>query len=168
VKDSDIDVVYIYRGKSKGFEVNTSSRLNKNDRTDTKYTDYNVAPGEKYYYKVVTMDAAGNKSGAKIISITLPTTGAAAVVKDEGTESLPEGTVLGAETGPVTDNVTPSTPVSDNKVTTDKNGKVLGDQQAVGTSGDSGLALWQWILIVLVIGFAGYFIFFRRSRNSVL
>ncbi|MFZ2984831.1 MAG: right-handed parallel beta-helix repeat-containing protein, partial [Candidatus Moraniibacteriota bacterium] len=98
VNDSDIDSVYIYRGKSKNFSVNTISRIAKNNRNDTNYSDDNVTPGEKYYYKVVTIDNAGNKSNVNSLSIALPTEGTQAVVKNEGTEALPAGTVLGTET----------------------------------------------------------------------
>jgi hypothetical protein len=176
VKDSDIDKVYIYRGMKKNFHVNTSSRIAKNDHNDTNYSDYKVTPGEKYYYKFVTVDEAGNRSNVKIISIALPTEGGQAVVTDEGTQALPGGTVLGVETGVET--VAPSTeettsPASQEQIAApqttngDEGGQVLGEE-TTNSSEDSGLAYWQWLLIVFLLGGAGYYGYgvYRGMRNN--
>jgi hypothetical protein len=100
VESSDIDKVYVYRGDSRNFKVGSDSRVARKNSDDESYTDDNVNREEKYYYKLVTQDAAGNKSNVKIISIRIPEVGGEAVVVDEGTESLPAGTVLGEQIPP--------------------------------------------------------------------
>ncbi|OGI29826.1 MAG: hypothetical protein A2288_03645 [Candidatus Moranbacteria bacterium RIFOXYA12_FULL_44_15] len=99
-EDSDIDKVYVYRGDNRNFKVGSDSRIARNDRDDESYTDDNVSRGEKYYYKFVTQDESGNKSNVKIISVKISEDGGETIVTDEGTESLPAGTVLGEQTPP--------------------------------------------------------------------
>lgn len=163
--DSDIDQVYIYRGKSKDFTVNTSSRIAKNNRSDEKYSDYDVEPGEKYYYKFVTVDNAGNKSGAKALSVELPLTGTAAIVTDEGTEALPEGTVLGVETSTEEDG---DTQAFDEDTDNGNIGRVLGEETEASSDDSDGMSFWWWLLIVIVVGGAGYYIygFYQRNRKG--
>jgi hypothetical protein len=160
--DSDIDLVYIYRGKSKNFSVNTSSRIAKNNRSDEKYSDYDVEPGEKYYYKFVTVDNAGNKSSVKVISIELPLEGTIAVVTDEGTEALPEGTVLGAETSTEENS---GTQAVDENTTNEQNGRVLGEETETPSTTSTGISFWWWLFIALVVGGVGYYGFYRRNRK---
>lgn len=83
--DSDIDQVYIYRGTSKNFDTNSGSRMAKNNDNDKDITDRDVARGEKYYYKLVSVDEAGNKSDEKNISVEIPESGEGVIVTDEGT-----------------------------------------------------------------------------------
>ena len=96
VEDSDIDKVYIYRGGRKGFHVNNDTKIAENNDNDESYSDDDRKPGEKYYYKFVSRDDAGNSSDVKIISVRIPLEeGEEAIVIDEGTEPIE---VAGEET----------------------------------------------------------------------
>ena len=160
VNDDDIYQVYIYRGDNRNFHVNPSSRLAKNDRHDTNFSDNNIEPGQKYFYKLVSTDEAGNKSGARIISIALPVvSGGTAVVTNEGTAPLPEGTVLGAETSA--------------EQPTANEGQVLGSESQNGNTNGTPAnptAWWQnwWYdllgLIIIVIG--GVWFWMKRKKNQ--
>ena len=176
-KDSDIDLVYIYQGKSKNFNVNSSSRVAKNDRNDDNYSDYDVTPGEKYYYKIVTKDEAGNKSSVKIISITLPLEGTQIVVTDEGTEELPVGTVLGEETNNsegTGDNEEGSAGVQshdENVGVETPQGQVLGEETSNPEDNNfGGLSFWWWLLIILGIGLLGSYGYavYRKNSNQTI
>lgn len=85
--DSDIDQVYVYRGTRKNFDTNSGSRIAKNNDNDKDVTDRDIVRGEKYYYKLVSIDEAGNKSDEKNISVEIPENGEDVVVTDEGTEN---------------------------------------------------------------------------------
>lgn len=97
--DDDISEVAIYKGDSKSFGVDNGSRIAELDDSDEGYTDNDVDRGNKYYYKFVSKDEAGNKSGAKVISVDIPEGGGAAIVTDEGTEVLPEEPIVEEQTG---------------------------------------------------------------------
>ncbi|MFA5925544.1 MAG: chitobiase/beta-hexosaminidase C-terminal domain-containing protein [Parcubacteria group bacterium] len=153
--DSDIDEVLIYQGKSRDFRVNSGSRIAKNDDSDDGYTDDNVSRGEKYYYKFVTRDEAGNASNVKIISASIPEEGGQAIITDEGTEALPQGTVAGEESGEEQGQGNQNSGTEE-EVNTDEGGQVAGAEEAKEDS--SGAANWNWsygiagIIIVLIAG----------------
>lgn len=155
---SDIDMVYIYRGGSKGFNVSSGSRIAKNDDNDEDFTDHDVERGEKYYYKFVSRDEAGNNSDAKIISVEIPIEeGTAAIVTNEGTEAVPESTVLGAETN--------NENSGEEQVlgTESQNGEVNGSQ----TNNESFLQRWwAWILASIGLLGMGGWLWMRRGGSN--
>ena len=119
--DSDIKDVYIYRGTTSDFKVNSSSRVAKNDHSDEDFTDYDIERGVKYYYKLVALDDAGNKSEVEKISIEIPKAGGQATVVYEGTEALPADAVVERE--PIGDNNEITTPSG-----SDQGGQPLGSE----------------------------------------
>ena len=82
--EGDVDRTYIYRGGSRGFDLNGSTRLAKQDGNDDTYNDDDVRFGKKYYYKVIGVDEAGNESDVEIVSVRIDENGEA-VVTQEGT-----------------------------------------------------------------------------------
>ncbi len=161
--NSNIYKVYIYRGGSRSFSVNSGSRIAKNDDNDEDYTDDDdIELGETYYYKILTTDEAGNKSDVRIIKIVIPEDGTSnAVSVDEGTETLPEGTVLGTETG------------EEDKA--DGEG-VLGEQNQAGEDvlGDTNKNLgkenifkrWPWLLLLIIILGGIWYALRKRKKSS--
>lgn len=73
VNDQDIDLVYVYQGKSKDFVADNNTLVSTNNPVDNHYTDFNVKHGKRYYYKVITVDEAGNIGEAKTVSIRITT-----------------------------------------------------------------------------------------------
>ncbi|EKE20234.1 MAG: hypothetical protein ACD_8C00035G0001 [uncultured bacterium] len=158
VNDSDIDQVYIYRGGSKNFNVNSSSRIARNDKGDETFSDYDVELGEKYYYKLVSVDEAGNRSNVKIVSITLPIEeGGAVVVIDEGVETLPEGAVLGQQT-------TNPEQANQGVESNGNDGSVLGDQTGQADQQDGSFQMtWYWWLLLIILG-GGSYLYWRKKK----
>lgn len=167
--NSNIYKVYIYRGGSRSFSVNSGSRIAKNDDNDEDYTDDDdIELGETYYYKILTTDEAGNKSDVRIIKIVIPEDGTSnAVSVDEGTETLPEGTVLGTETNDENEG-------DENK---DDEGGVLGDQDSIGGKdvlGDTNENLgkenifkkWPWLLLLIIILGGIWYALRKRKKSS--
>lgn len=97
-EDADIHKVYIYRGTHKNFDTNSASRIAVNNDNDEEITDKDVVVGEKYYYKVVTLDKAGNKGDTRNISVKISEDGTEAIVTDEGTESTPQALEVSSDT----------------------------------------------------------------------
>ncbi len=146
--DSDISKILVYRGGSRGFSVNSGSRVTENKDGDDSYTDKDVERGEKYYYKFVTRDDAGNKSDTKIISVKIPLTGGAAIVTNEGTAVTPQE-VLGAQTG------NDGTQSGQNpEVGKGENDQVAGDATVkdVSQPGNRNWPYWLAGILVLVMG----------------
>ncbi len=73
VNDQDISQVYVYQGKSKTFVADSRTLVSINNPTDKNYTDFNVQHGKRYYYKVITVDDAGNIGETKTVSIRITT-----------------------------------------------------------------------------------------------
>ena len=162
--NSNIYKVYIYRGGSRSFSVNSGSRIAKNDDNDEDYTDDDIELGETYYYKILTTDEAGNKSDVRIIKVVIPEDETSnAVSVDEGTETLPEGTVLGTETG------------DENKGDENKDDEgVLGEKNQINGGNNSGKSKddsfwssifdkWPWFLLVIILLGGGWYISRRKK-----
>lgn len=160
--DSDIHQVHIYRGTSKGFDINSSSHTVTNDDDDEDFTDKQVEEGETYYYKFVSEDEAGNRDEARVISVTIPEEGGGPIpVTDEGTEAVGGGEVQGVQTSALTTDEGTGT---DNSVQPQENeeGQVKG---AATENGEGGFQNWLkehpwqsllWLLILLAIIYGGY------------
>jgi|GEM_PF-5611610 len=138
--DEDIDQVYIYRGTNRHFAINHDSLIEKNDRRDDSYTDTDVKPGVKYYYKFVTRDEAGNRSGAKIVSVSVPEKGTEITVAYEGTE--PAGGAVNDGSGAVAE---PGNGTADG-------GVVEGASRELPARCADLLPLYVWILILIAYG----------------
>lgn len=159
--DDDIDEVYIYRGKSKSFHINSSSRIAKNDDNDEDYTDYGINEGEKYYYKFVSVDEAGNKSGAKVVSVEIPEGGGEAVVRDEGTDTLSQGSTLGEENGN-SNGQQPGEEIQGGS-NDEGNGETLGEE----ITKEEGNALSNfWMILAAIILASIIYAFYRRRKNK--
>ncbi|MDA3815101.1 MAG: Ig-like domain repeat protein, partial [Patescibacteria group bacterium] len=156
VEDSDIYKVYIYRGGSRNFKADSTSKIAENDDNDETYNDNGFNLGEKYYYKLITRDEAGNTSDTKVISISIPEEeGGTAIVTDEGTELTPQGEA-GIETIANVDNEEQGQGEEEPKVQGDQEGG-QGDVTVGGAESKcQGWPLWVWILAL--IGFAVLFI----------
>ena len=155
--DDDIYRVYIYRGGSKNFTVDSNSRITINHRNDEGYTDNDITRGETYYYKVVTIDESDNKSNVKVIKIVIPTIKIPAVSTNQGTEVLPAGAVLGAES-------------SNNE--NNNGGQVLGSESQNGNSngtqtgaGSSGQNWWYELLALIAIILVGGWFWIKRKQD---
>jgi len=168
--DNDVDEVYIYRGGSRGFDLNSSTLLTKQDGNDDTYNDDDVNLGEKYYYKIIALDEAGNKSGARIISIIIPENeDEEAIVADEGTQGTGGGDTIeggegsnsgsgGGEEGLEESGVNNE---SDNGTEKNGNGELAGASFAFG---DLLKSPFLWIILLLVLG--GYIYYSRKKKKK--
>jgi hypothetical protein len=162
VNDNDTKKVYIYRGGSRNFTVNSSSRIVINDNKDESYNDNNINLGQTYFYKAVTRDDAGNNSSASVIKIVIPSGGTApAVSTNLGTEAVPAGTILGAETGSGQPTVTEE-PQSENPQ--GNQGQVLGEENQTGNQSIWG-KWWFWLIILGVFSFLAWLLFRNKSND---
>lgn len=147
--NDDIYKVYIYKGTSKDFHVNSGSLLAKNDNKDESTTDKDVAVGEKYYYKFVSLDEAGNKSDTKTVSVSIKGNGEVTVT-DLGTAPTPAGAVAGATT---TENQNQTQ--EKQGVTADQGepNSGIGQVEGAATSNNetgSHHSFWWWILAAII------------------
>ncbi|HOW60848.1 MAG TPA: hypothetical protein P5548_03685 [Candidatus Moranbacteria bacterium] len=169
--DSDIDMVYIYKGKSKDFKIDNNSRIAKNEKNDENYTDQNVKRGEKYYYKFVSLDEVGNNSDAKVISIEIPTeTGSDIIINDEGTEILSEDIVIGENANSLNSNTKQVLAAEINNKNEDV-GEVLGTESKNTVSSEteekpksSGQFWWYAFLGVVIFILIVNWLRMRRKR----
>lgn len=167
VDDNDIDRVFIYRGSSSSFNTNSGNKIGENDDNDDTFNDDDVEIGETYYYKLVSIDEAGNRSGANTIKVEIEddgTGGGTAVVTDLGTQPADEGEVLGVETTEAGGDS------SEQGATNQEGGEVLGAQAENG--GVNGLMdflkkySWWWLIILLIIGYTGYKYYSNKQNPS--
>src|SRR5690606_26554265 len=61
----------IYRGSSNNFNTNSGNKIDENDANDETLNDDDVEIGETYYYKLVSVDEAGNHSGSNTIRVEI-------------------------------------------------------------------------------------------------
>jgi hypothetical protein len=179
VEDSDIDKVYIYRGGRKGFHVNNDTKIAENDDNDESYSDDDRKPGEKYYYKFVSRDKAGNSSDVKIISVRIPLEESEeAIVIDEGTEPIE---VAGEET--TVEEKEESSSEEENSAgeeailgdegiqssgETSQDVEVLGEQKTksyIAKIQDVARAWQFWLFFLLVISFAVWYLKRRKKAE---
>ncbi|MGW8185535.1 MAG: Ig-like domain-containing protein [Candidatus Moraniibacteriota bacterium] len=123
-QDDDIYKVYVYRGSNKNFNINSGSRIAENADNDEEITDRDVVMGEKYYYKLITMDEAGNKGDTKNISVKISEDGTEAVVTDEGTESTPQTPEVSSDTSE-----NQSTSENQNSGQSQNNNQIVNDEK---------------------------------------
>ena len=178
VNDDDIDQVFIYRGGSRTFNTNSGNRIGENDANDETLNDGDVELGETYYYKLVSVDEAGNRSGANVIRVEMPAAaGGVATVTTLGVEpdSGDDGTVLGAETNATEESQEEQ---GNNEEGTSNN---AGDQgQVLGATDENGngnvLADYVknhpwlsalWVLILLALGYKGYQYWAAKKQNPI-
>lgn len=157
--DDDINKVYIYRGGSRGFHINSGSRIGKNDDNDESFTDDDVERGEKYYYKLVSRDEAGNNSGAKVISVEITEEGNA-VVTDEGVDNSSQESNLeegqeGSEEGQQGEEI---------QGASNEGGTALGEETQKG-EGTAKRTFWIIFLIAL-LGLI-FYLLYRRRKNRI-
>jgi len=155
VEDSDIEEVRVYKGKSSDFDTDSLNRISKQSADDENYTDkgdldISISRGNTYYYKLVAIDSAGNRSNTKKVSIEIPEEGGAPVVAVEegvvegaGAGEEEEGQVAGEETGPEGEGVA--------KGTEGEEGSVLGEETAKASGGQSIFkSFWFWLILVVL------------------
>ncbi|KKP69179.1 MAG: Cable pili-associated 22 kDa adhesin protein [Candidatus Moranbacteria bacterium GW2011_GWE1_35_17] len=156
--DADIYKVYIYRGKHRDFHINSGSRISENAENDEEITDRDVKIGEKYYYKLVTLDEAGNKGDARVISVKISEDGEA-VVTDEGAEDTPQTAEVSSET-PANQNVQEdqaNNVTQNNEVKQDEennDARVKGASASQENLNQSQKRTWPYVGLVGVGGFA--------------
>lgn len=170
VDNADIDQVYIYRGGSEGFNTSSANRKEINNANDETYDDGDVELGETYYYKLISEDEAGNRSGSNTIRVAMPDeeggevvvtplgTGAGGDDTDGGTGG-DGGEVAGAET----------TTTGGESGTDTGEGEVLGatDQNGEGNAflnyvKENPWWMSLWLLLLLILGYIGYRRFARE------
>jgi len=170
VEDSDIEEVRVYKGESSDFDTDSLNRISKQSADDENYTDkgdldISISRGNTYYYKLVAIDSAGNRSNTKKVSIEIPEEGGAPVVAVEegvvegvGAGEEEEGQVAGEETGPEGEGVV--------KGTESEEGSVLGEETAKA-SGEQSIfkSFWFW-LILIVLGALIIWLINRKSENG--
>ncbi len=155
--EDDVNKVYIYRGKSRGFNLNSSSRLKKQDAGDDDYSDDDVSLGEKYYYKLTTYDEAGNRSDkVKVISIEITEEGEAIVVQ-EGIETVSnEGEIAGAQTGEGNEN-------GQGEEMGEENGETKGAEVEFC----QGWPFWVWLLSLIIFLILFVTSLFSRMKQDI-
>lgn len=164
--DNDIDKVYIYRGGSRNFNINSGNKVAENDDNDETYSDNNPDFGETYYYKLVSVDEAGNRSGARVIKVEMPENeGGTATVTDEGTDA-DGGEVLGVETA------------NTEEGNSTQGGEVAEDGSVLGATDENGATngimdfikkySWWWLIILLLIGYTGYRYYVSKKQNHLV
>lgn len=165
VDDNDIDRVLVYRGGSSNFNTNSGNKIGENDDNDDTMSDGDVSVGDTYYYKVVSQDEAGNRSGANTIKVEIEndgTGGGTAIVTNLGVQTDTEGTVAGAttETG---------------EGTTEEGGTEEGEILGATTENSATNGLmdfikkysWWWLIILLIIGYTGYK-YYSKKQNPLV
>jgi len=170
VEDSDIKEVRVYKGKSSDFDTDSLNRISKQSADDENYTDkgdldISISRGNTYYYKLVAIDSAGNRSNTKKVSIEIPEEGGAPVVAVEegvvegaGAGEEEEGQVAGEETGPEGEGVV--------KGTEGEEGSVLGEETAKASGGQSIFkSFWFWLILV-VLGALIIWLINKKSENG--
>ncbi|MEI7749704.1 MAG: YDG domain-containing protein [Candidatus Moraniibacteriota bacterium] len=165
-KDSDIEKVYIYRGATRHFTMDSGSRVAKQDKNDETYVDDNVIPGKTYYYKLVSHDSVGNESDAEVVKITIPVNGTVARGEVVGTEPAPasEGQPATTETPqPGSSTVEGTTGGTQPSGGTNGQGTVLGADTQTG--GGFWGSIWMWIILI-GLGGGAIAIFMRRRLNG--
>ena len=160
--EDDVEKVYIYRGKSSGFNLNTTSRLTKQDADDDDYTDDDVTRGETYYYKLRTYDEAGNKSDkVKVISVEIPQEGGAAIITDEGIvpvteEDEGEGEIAGDQ----------SEEGGEESQQEEGNGEQVLGEETINLENEEGMPWWLWVLAgILGIGIV-YWYYTKKKKGT--
>jgi parallel beta-helix repeat protein len=157
--DEDINQVYIYRGSKKNFDANSGSLISKNDDNDTSLLDDKVEIGKKYFYKFVSRDKAGNKSGKKTVSIKISEEGGGveAVVTDEGVEAnegnqnTEQGAVAGAEENG-----------NQNRIEENQEqGSIAGDETEAGKN-----RIWPYLVALAFAILLGLWLWKRRKNNQ--
>jgi hypothetical protein len=163
--DSDVDKFYLYRGGSRDFDVAGRTRIAKQDGNDDAYNDDDIELGEKYYYKIVARDEAGNSSDAEVISIEIPENEEGeAVVVYEGVEPIEEGDVTEEEDVNV-----------EGEKTEEEN--LLGDTEGASDDGDSSIVKgdqdqnqnqnnWKVWVAVILLGVAAWYFYQRRNKKK--
>jgi len=170
VNDNDIKDVYIYRGGSRTFTVNSGSRIVINDNNDESYNDNNVNPGQTYFYKAVARDDAGNNSSASVIKIVIPSGGTAPAVSTAlGTEVVPEGTILGTETNTegqptVTEEPQSSDSFNQGTETTNTKPEVLGEDVQKDNQSIWG-KWWFWLILLGVFSLPVWLLFKNKPTE---
>jgi hypothetical protein len=164
-EDSDIYKVYIYRGGNRSFKADSTSKIDENDDNDETYSDDGFNLGEKYYYKLIARDEAGNVSDTKVISVVIPEEeGGLAVVTDEGTEPTEEAVAVeGEETEEGEES---NETIVDDGVQTE--GTENDDAEVLGEQDDNGNSLfndWRFWLVIVLIGGFGWFFYDRRINK---
>jgi hypothetical protein len=174
--DGDVDKFYLYRGGSRDFDLNTSTRIAKQDGNDDAYND-DVSLGKKYYYKIVARDEAGNSSDAEVLSIDIPgDEGGEAVVVYEGVQPLEgdvteEGDVViegeATEEGETIEEG--ENPLGDTEGASDEGDSsiVKGDQDENSDQEDEGLvAFLKKYMVAIIVILGGGFWFVRRRMQG--
>ncbi|MDD3607688.1 MAG: hypothetical protein PHQ20_02735, partial [Candidatus Moranbacteria bacterium] len=146
---------------------------------DESYSDDDRKPGEKYYYKFVSRDKAGNSSDVKIISVRIPLEESEeAIVIDEGTEPIE---VAGEET--TVEEKEESSSEEENSAgeeailgdegiqssgETSQDVEVLGEQKTksyIAKIQDVARAWQFWLFFLLVISFAVWYLKRRKKAE---
>ena len=161
-KDKTIEKVYVYRGTNKNFIKDNGSRVSKQKRQEDTFTDSDVEIGKTYFYKIVTEDTAGNQSDAKVIKITIPTNGKAAVGVLQGTESASkDNATSGNDNGNAINTANASNDSGNGAVL----GETVGNNNNANQNGFWG-SNWKWILVVIVAG-AGILVWRKRKQGKL-
>jgi len=171
-EDEDIDKVYVYRGSSRSFDKNSSSRISENDDRDDEISDRDVERGEKYYYKVVSRDEAGNKSDTRNVSVQISEDGRILAFVDEGTDANENSSAVGG--GPAEEAQDNN---EENQGEETNNGDDSGDERVEGlmdSQNNSGNSenegkTWPYYLLAGIIIFlvGRYFILKKKGSASV-
>lgn len=158
--DDDIHKVYIYRGGSRGFHMNSGSLIGKNDDNDETFNDDDAERGEKYYYKLVSRDEAGNKSGAKVISVEITEEGNA-IVTDEGVDNSSQGSGSGEEQSGGSEEGQQGEEIQG---ASDEGGTTLGEETQKG--GENAKRTFWIIFFLALLGLILYLLY-RRRKNRI-
>ena len=74
VEDLNIYQVLIYRGYSKYVQEDIAHLIASNSQTEEDITDSDIELDNTYYYKLVTIDEAGNVGDTNLVKIVIPAT----------------------------------------------------------------------------------------------
>jgi hypothetical protein len=122
---------------------------------DESYTDKDVDGGKTYYYKAITMNEAGTKSGTETTEVVIPGSGSASILETD--EPVSTGNVVSnpsSSTTPVLKTATSTIQESRDAVasgsTDGDSGLVLGSESRPTGNGDGGGffgSVWTWLLL---------------------
>ena len=144
----------MYKGTSSDFDTDSLNRISKQSYDDEDYTDngdldISISRGNTYYYKLVAIDDAGNRSNTKKVSIEIPEEGLPVVAVEEG---VVEGAGVGEEEeGQVAGETTTGTGEENSGATNNENGSVLGEETQKTEEGSNIFkSFWFWFILVVL------------------
>ncbi len=170
VKGDTATEVYIYKGLTNHYSTKSREQVATQDIKDESYGDSDVSPGTTYYYKVSSVNIAGNAGDAETVKVVIPMNEAGLMGNAKGTDKK---TAIGSGAVPNVAN-TAVAGVTTNDRDADviplrvikNNGVVLGTSVEKTVPHDSFWgSIWMWLMLATAVFCATFIWQWRRFGN---